>query len=107
MQVKIVGPEGKTVFAKVLPMLHVHEADGQPTDTLQTGRGVSLVSVTGPERWLSFTYPATPLVLLGKDAGGGWHRFRFTAGTAPTGTSLCPRARGNLRSARPPTMRTM
>ncbi len=81
-QVKIVGPEGKTDFAKVLPMLHVHEADGQPTDTLKTGRGVSVVSVTGPERWLSFTYPATPLVLLGKDAGGGWYRFRFTAGTA-------------------------
>ena len=48
-QVKIVGAEGKTIFAKELPMLHVHEADGQPTDTLETGRGVSLVSVTGPE----------------------------------------------------------
>ncbi len=49
VQVKIVGAEGKTIFAKELPMLHVHEADGQPTDTLETGRGVSLVSVTGPE----------------------------------------------------------
>jgi hypothetical protein len=80
-EVKIMGPAGKTVFAKTLPMLHVHEADGQPTDTLKTGKGVSVVSVSGPERWLSFTYPATPLVLLGKDADGGWRRFRFAAGT--------------------------
>jgi hypothetical protein len=79
--VEITGPDGKTTFKKTLPMLHIHEADGQPTDTLKTGKGVSIVSVTGPERWFSFTYPATPVVLLSKDIEGGWHRFRFTAGT--------------------------
>ena len=102
------GPEGKTVFAKVLPMLHVHEADGQPTDTLETGKGVSVVSVTGPERWLSFTYPATPLVLLGKDAGGGWHRFRFTAGTVRNWYFFVPAGHAGIRGPRrPPTTRTM
>ena len=80
--VEIAGPQAKTVFHATLPILHVHEADGQPTDTLKTGKGVAIASVTGPERWFSFTYPATPLVLLGKDAGAGWRRFRFTAGTA-------------------------
>ena len=81
-QVTVTGPAGQKIFQKELPLLHIHGSDGQPTDTLTTGKGVSQVQVTGAERWLAFTYPATPLVLRGADEGNGWHRFRFTAATA-------------------------
>ena len=79
--VKIIGPAGQAILAKKLPMLHIHHHDGLPTDLLDTGKGVSVVEVSGVERWLSFTYPATPLVLVGKDLAGGWKEFRFSAGT--------------------------
>ena len=81
-QVTVTGPTGQPVLQKALPLLHLHGADGQPTDTLLTGKGISQIKVTGAERWLAFTYPATPLVLHGADAENGWHRFRFTAATA-------------------------
>ncbi len=77
--VVITGPSGDTVFEKSLPILHVHGSDGHPTDTINTGAGVSVVDVKGPEHWLSFTYPATPLVLLGESRPDGWNRYRFTA----------------------------
>ncbi len=77
--VKIVGAGGKTVFDKKVPMHHIHDPrTSVPTDTIRTGKGVALVAISGVERWLSFTYPATPLVLVGK-GDGAWKRFRFTA----------------------------
>jgi len=81
-QVTVTGSAGQKIFQKELPLLHIHGSDGQPTDTLTTGKGVSHVQVTGAERWLAFTYPATPLVLQGADEGNGWRRFRFTTATA-------------------------
>jgi hypothetical protein len=92
-KVDITDSGGKQIFSKSLPMLHIHDKDGQPTDTLQTGNGVSVVRVTGVERWMSFTYPATPLVLIGENKRG-WNRFNFSDATArnwyfyvPSGTS--------------------
>ena len=77
--VKISGADGKTILDKKMPIAPIHDAKTSgPTDTLRTGKGVATVSVAGVERWLSFTYPATPLVLIGDDAGE-WRRFRFTA----------------------------
>ena len=77
--VRITGPNGDTVFEKSLPILHIHGSDGHPTDTIQTGAGISIVDVQGPEHWLAFTYPATPLVLLGTPQPDDWLRYRFTA----------------------------
>ena len=72
---------GAIQFEKTLPLLHLHHKSGQPTDTLTGGKGISYFDVTGGERWMAFTYPATPLVLVGEVTAGGAHRFRFTAGT--------------------------
>jgi hypothetical protein len=79
--VTVTGPAGNVVFRRDVPIEHVHEDHGHPTDVLRTGRGVSFVSVAGVERWLAFTYPATPLVLVGQELDGGGYRFRFSAGT--------------------------
>lgn len=91
VHVTVRGPGDKVVLEKDLPNLHVHGSDGQPTETLQTGPGVSRVTATGGEQWLSFTYPATPLVLQGVDGGDGWKRFRFTAATARNWYFYVPR----------------
>jgi hypothetical protein len=80
-QVTITGADGKAVFSKPLPLLHIHGSDGMPTETI-TPAGVSRVAVSGVERWFAFTYPATPLVLLGQPVAGGWQRFRLSNATA-------------------------
>jgi len=85
--VTVVGADGTVVFDKMLPVQHIHDPKTSgPTDTLRTGEGVATVSVSGAERWFSFTYPATPLVLIGapspgsgREDAGEWSRFRFTA----------------------------
>jgi hypothetical protein len=79
--VKVTGADKRTVLDIALPVLHLHGTDGQPTDTLKTGKGVAMVSVAGAERWIAFTYPATPLVLLGQQTEG-WAQFRLSAATA-------------------------
>lgn len=43
-------------------------------------RGVRFVEVDRIERYWAFTYPGTPLVLLGEAQGDGWHRFPIEAG---------------------------
>lgn len=63
-------------------MLHVHGTEGGPVAVPATGRGVARVAVSGTERWFAFTYPATPVVLLGQDAGAGWSRFNLEVGSA-------------------------
>lgn len=81
--IKITGPDGKTIMDKTVELKTIHAPQGYPEDVLNTGKGVSTVSVTGdPEKWLAFTYPATPLVLIGDDVKDGWSRFRMTVGTA-------------------------
>ena len=90
-QVRVTGARGPTILDKLFPLLHIHEAGGQPTDSLATGKGVAWGEVKNGERWLAFTYPATPLVLVGKDMADGWHQFRFTAGTARNWYFFVPR----------------
>jgi len=87
-RVRVSRPDGKVLFEKDVPIEHVHGEHGHPTEVLRTGRGASLVEVSGVERWFAFTYPATPAVLVGEsdeedDAPEeGWSRFRLTVGTA-------------------------
>lgn len=76
--VKIVGPGGGIILEKDMPLQHIHGEDGHPTDVLDTGAGVSMVRVRARETWMSFTYPATPLVLLGAESPEGWHHYNFT-----------------------------
>lgn len=92
--VRIVGPGGDIVLEKDMPLRHIHGEDGHPTDLLNTAAGVSLVHVQAAETWMSFTYPATPLVLLGEETPGGWHHYSFTVSAprnwyffVPRGTS--------------------
>lgn len=70
---------GKTVLDQQMPMHHLHNEGGHPTHRLKDAEGVCRVSVRGVERFMSFTYPATPLVLVGRPNGDGWRRFSFSA----------------------------
>jgi hypothetical protein len=81
-RIRITGADGRVVHDKLEPMRHIHGDDDASVLTPATGKGVARVTVTGTERWLAYTYPATPLVLLGRDAGEGWSRFNLEVGTA-------------------------
>jgi len=89
--VTAVGPDGKAVLQRKVPLAHIHESHGHPDLPLGAQEGVTTVSVAGAERFLAFTYPATPLVLLGAPGEGGWGRFRFSAGTVRNWYFLVPR----------------
>ena len=81
-RVRITGADGHVVQDRAEPILHIHGDDGAPAPIPATGKGVARVSISGAERWLAYTYPATPIVLLGRDAGDGWLRFNLEVGTA-------------------------
>lgn len=81
-RVRIAGANGRVVQDKDEPVLHLHGDDGAPVAMPATGRGVARVAVSGTERWFAFTYPATPVVLCGRDGGDGWSRFELEVGTA-------------------------
>ena len=77
------GPDGETLVDETIDLKTIHGTHAYPDRVLDTGKGVTTVSVTGnPEKWFAFTYPATPTVLVGEDVEGGWSRFRMTVGTA-------------------------
>ena len=76
--IRIADSNGNTIFAASRPILHLHGSDGSPSDILRTGAGVFWVTIAGVERWMAFTYPATPLVLLGEPTPEGGRRYRFT-----------------------------
>lgn len=80
--VVVTGADGQTVADRQDPIEHLHGDHGAPAPLPATGKGAARVRVSGVERWFAFTYPATPLVLLGQDAGDGWSRFRLEVGTA-------------------------
>jgi hypothetical protein len=82
-EVTVTGPDGETILEKTVELKSIHHPHGAPEDVLETGTGVSFVDIGGdPEKWLAFTYPATPTVLVGRDVEGGWSRFGMTVGTA-------------------------
>ncbi len=79
-QLTVTGPDGKTVIDKKVSISHIHGEHGAPRRTLDLDEGVSTVQVAGTERWFSYTYPATPLVLIGEEQGT-WAEFRLTTAT--------------------------
>lgn len=88
---KITGADGKLVVDRQEPIEHLHGEHGAPEPIPAMGKGVAKVQIAGVERWFAFTYPATPLVLLGRDAGEGWARFDIEVGTARNWYFFVPR----------------
>jgi len=95
-QVKITGANGKVIVERQDPLEHLHGEHGMPEDLPATGKGVAKVQIGGVERWFAFTYPATPLVLFGRDLGDGWSRFTLECGTARNWYFLVPRGTREL-----------
>lgn len=81
-RVFVTGAKGETLLDREVRLDHLHGDDGTPEPLPRTGAGVTTVRVEGAERWFAFTYPATPLVWIGRPAGDGWSRFEFEVGTA-------------------------
>jgi len=77
--VKIMNSANQTILDEKIPMHHLHNEHGSPDHALKEARGVCRVAVSGVERFMTFTYPATPLVLVGQAGEPGWSRFSFTA----------------------------
>ncbi len=80
-RVRVLGAGGEVLRDGVETMLHLHGNQGAPEPIPPTGKGVARVEVSETERWLAFTYPATPLVLLGRETEDGWSRFNIEVGT--------------------------
>lgn len=89
--VLITGADDKVVLDRKDPIQHLHGEHGMPEGIPPTGKGVAKVQISGVERWMAFTYPATPLVLIGKDADNGWSRFTIECGTARNWYFYVPR----------------
>jgi len=83
-RVRVTGPEGTKRVVEEVAIQHIHGgAHGQPTHEFQF-KGVGTVEVANAERWFAFTYPATPLVLVGgrRQADPEFARFNLTVGVA-------------------------
>lgn len=81
-QVTVRDARGKVIQDREEPMIHLHGKSGEPENIPPTGAGVAQVDVQGTERWMAFTYPATPIVLEGLPEESGWSRFAIEVGTA-------------------------
>ncbi|MFW6133606.1 MAG: hypothetical protein ACOC8F_06885, partial [Planctomycetota bacterium] len=74
--VRLTDAAGTVVLTDEAPM---HPAKHY-TRTLQF-EGVRFIDVDNVERFWTYTYPATPIVLVGNEIGGGWRRFVMEAGS--------------------------
>jgi hypothetical protein len=77
----ITGTDGTPVLKESAPLLHLHGHERWDR-TIRTGKGVATVDITGAEHFWTYTYPATPAVLVGETIEDNWRRFRFEIGTA-------------------------
>ncbi len=78
--VKVVGAVGgRVVLDDRLPLRHLHGGE-RGERTLATGAGVATIDIADAEHFWLYTYPATPLVMLGATQEGGWQRFHLEAG---------------------------
>ena len=81
--------------AMTVPHYHGNVDPPQPVAALEHS-GVHTVAVNGVERWWAFTYPATPLVLLGEETSKGG-RFTLEVGTARNWYLLVPPGTSSFR----------
>jgi len=88
--VRWVGPDGKPVLETKAPLFHLHGHERWER-TVSPGRGVSMLDVTQAEHFWTYTYPGTPMVMVGQETAGGWHRFHFDAGHARNWYFLVPK----------------
>jgi hypothetical protein len=80
-QLRITDAQGKVLVERPWTLEHYHDKR-DPWPMPPTGATVLTATVTGVEHWLAFSYPATPLVLLGEAQPEGWQRFNLEVGTA-------------------------
>lgn len=80
VRVSITGPEGRTAFDDTIEIRHAHEKI--PMFPLPPGKGVFTFKVSQWERWLAWSYPGLPLVLIGQATDDGYQRFNLEIGTA-------------------------
>lgn len=100
--VTVTAPGGKVVLKERAPLKHLHDSSHPGyMKALRTGKGVVHIDVTGAEHFWTYTYPATPAVMIGREIDGGWRRFRIEAGTARNWYFLVPRGtkRFSVRAA--------
>jgi len=77
-ELAIAGPQGKLLVEK---RFELASAQGWPDEKLPVGRGVYTFDVRGAEHFFFYTYPATPLVLIGRPVEA-WRRFTLEVGGA-------------------------
>jgi hypothetical protein len=80
--VRMTDSRGRKVLDTKMPVPHHHHGARQPRAMPPTGKGVAHIEVSGLERWFAYTYPATPLVWIGKPMEDGYSRFNVEVGTA-------------------------
>lgn len=81
---------GKTVLEDRAPLKHLHGEPGYNRQ-IETGKGVAFLDVTEGEHFWTYTYPATPAVMIGQPAAAGWQRFLLENGTARQWYFFVPR----------------
>ncbi len=80
-RVRLAGAGGASVLDVSAPLMHLHAGERWERK-IRTGAGVATVDVADAEHFWMYTYPATPAVLVGADAGENGKRFRFEIGHA-------------------------
>lgn len=90
--VQVADGKGDAILSEKILLEKIHENAGHPTHVLNGAPGNWRVEVEGsPERWMCFTYPATPLVLEGRNAADGWAEFAVSCGTVRNWYFLVPK----------------
>lgn len=91
-EIVVTNPDGGDRAADKFPVLHLHEVGkGDPAPLEALTRRESLVRVSNAARWFVFTYPATPIVLVGAKQVDGFSRWRFEVGGPRNWYFMVPR----------------
>lgn len=75
--VRLSGADGKQLEEWTTPPVTTTE----PFKQILNFQGVRFLDVEQIDRFWLYTYPATPVVLVGGEVDDRWHRFRMEAGT--------------------------
>jgi len=80
--VRILDAAGTLVHEETLDVPHHHHGARPPRPLPPVASPVAYLDISGAARWFFYTYPATPLVLLGAPTPDGYSRFEIEIGTA-------------------------
>ena len=83
-QLKITGPDNAELVRDSVAINHLHGKEGNGFSHSFQFTGVATASVRDAERWFAYTLPATPIVLVGRQAGATSDvgEFNLNFGTA-------------------------